>query len=160
MQLKKERNYMQKLERQKYKRSIILINKSFQLKFSTLLLVPILIIQVLFWLAIEIFFQNMIKRGEAHHLPIGHNYYNLLAIQKNELTIILIGTSFFVAILMFIWGIYISHRIAGPFYKLETYLNEANSLEDVKKFKLEFRKNDFFLNIPKTFNQFINRISS
>jgi hypothetical protein len=144
----------------KYKRSIILINERFQIKFSVLLLIPILIIQILFWLAIEIFIQNMIKRGELHHLPVGHNYYNLLAIQKNELTNILIGISLIVAFLMFIWGIYISHKIAGPFHKLEKYLNEANSLEDVKRIKLEFRKNDFFLNIPTAFNQFIDRITN
>jgi methyl-accepting chemotaxis protein len=140
------------------KRTNILINKSFQLKFSALLLIPILIIQTLLWLAIEIFFRNMIARGEAHHLPAGHNYYHLLAVQKNELNTILIALCLIVAVFMFIWGIYISHRIAGPFHKMESYLNNAGNLDEVKTKKLEFRENDFFLNIPKAFNQFINRL--
>jgi ABC-type multidrug transport system permease subunit len=140
------------------KRSQILINKNFQLKFSGLLLIPILIIQTLSWLAIEIFFKKMIARGEAHHLPADHNYYNLLAMQKNELTTMLITLSIIVAIFMFIWGLYISHRIAGPFDKMENYLNDAKTLDEVKKSELEFRKNDFFLNIPKAFNEFISRI--
>ncbi len=150
----------EKVVRKKSKRSDILINKSFQLRFSTLLLIPIVIIQACFWLAIETFFYNMIKKGETHHLPAGHNYYNLLAIQKNELMMILLATSFFVAVLIFIWGIYISHRIAGPLHKLEKYLNESNSLEDATKVKLEFRENDFFLNIPSAFNQFVQKIHS
>jgi hypothetical protein len=142
----------------KFVRRIIIINKEFQYKFSMLLLVPVAIIQFIFWIAIEFFFFKMIQFGKDHQLPIGHNYYRLLSIQKKEFMIILALSSILVAAVMFIWGIYLSHRIAGPLFKLEKYLNEAKSVEDIKSKPLFFRKKDFFLNIPKAFNQFTDRL--
>ena len=143
---------------QKPKRRRILINKTFQLKFSFFLLIPIIIIQNIFWISIEFFFKNMIREGNIRNLPEGHSFYSLLAYQKKELLVILVFSSIIVSIIMFIWGLYISRRIAGPLYKLEMYLNESKTLEEVVNKKLEFRKSDFFLNIPEAFNHFIQRI--
>jgi ABC-type multidrug transport system permease subunit len=141
------------------RRAKVLINKNFQLKFSAFCLIPIFLIQVMFWLAIEMFFHKMIKKAQAFNLPAGHDFYKLLAQQKKELMFLLLCSSVFVAVVMFIWGIYTSHRIAGPFYKMERYLLETKNLDEAKKSKLCFRKKDFFLNIPKAFNEFIERIS-
>ena len=143
---------------EKPKRRRILINKNFQLKFSFFLLIPIIIIQNIFWISIEFFFKNMIHEGNIRNLPEGHSFYTLLAYQKKELLVILIFSSIIVSIIMFIWGLYISRRIAGPLYKLEMYLNASKSLDEVVNKKLEFRKSDFFLNIPEAFNQIIKRI--
>lgn len=140
------------------KRKIILINKDFQIRFSLMLLIPIAIIQIIFWIVIELFFYKMIEFGKEHQLPAGHNFYKLLLLQKKEFAIILLASSIIVAIIMFIWGIYMSHRIAGPLYKLEKHLNEIKDINELKLKKLSFRKKDFFQTIPETFNRFIGRM--
>ncbi len=143
----------------KNKRTQWLINKNFQLRFSLYSLAPMMIAVLLFWISVEIFFYKMILLGQKYNLPAGHGYYQLISAQKSELHLIIIITTIILSVVFFIWSIFISHRIAGPFFKMKRYLDNAKSLEEVTQGELFFRKKDFFQEIPEAFNQFIKRIS-
>jgi hypothetical protein len=137
-------------------RKTYLINKNFQFKFCLFLMIPILLSQLIFWVCIEYFFHKMITLGQSSNLPAGHPFYSFISVQKNDLTIIVLLASIALAVGIFIWGILLSHRISGPLYHLKKYLDESNP-EEIRP--LKFRKNDFFQEIPESFNKFVKRFS-
>lgn len=140
-----------------FTRKIIVINRRFQYRFALLLMIPVMLIQAFFWIAVYFFFTKMSAFGQAYQLPHTHIFYKVLATQKREIiTALPLLTSFFGASL-FIWGLYISHRIAGPMFKFEKYMREATNINDLKTKPLYFRKKDFFHNIPEVFNDLIKR---
>lgn len=51
-------------------------------------------------------------------------------------------------------GIYISHKVAGPLYRLKKNL-EQSSMKNLKS--VGFRKGDYFTDIKDAFNAFISR---
>lgn len=143
-----------------HKRKIILINPKFQIKFTLYLFLPMFVSISIFWMSVELLFYRMINFGKNSHLPEGHAYYSLLSMQKKEFEMIL----FFISLVLFVifsyWGILFSHRIAGPLHKLNKYFNEKNTVDEVKKSPLFFRKKDFFLEIPDSINAFFNKINN
>lgn len=138
-------------------RKTYLINKSFQLKFCLFLMIPILLSQLIFWICIEYFFHKMIMLGQTSNLPAGHPFYSFISVQKNDLTLIVLLASIALAVIIFVWGILLSHRISGPLYHLKKYMDEAD-IETVRTRPLKFRKGDFFHEIPESFNKFIKKI--
>lgn len=141
----------------KNRRKQWIINKDFQHRFILYTLMPILATIFIFWMSVEAFFYRMIAIGEKYNIPANHGFYILLNSQKKELTLIFIIFSVLLSVLFFLWSVVLSNRIAGPLYRLNKYLSETQSLEESTKTPLKFRKNDFFMEIPEAFNQFIHR---
>jgi methyl-accepting chemotaxis protein len=99
----------------------------------------------------------MIVIGQTSNLPAGHPFYSFISVQKNDLTMIVLLASIALAVGIFVWGIVVSHSISGPLYHLKKYMDEANS-ETVKTRPLNFRKDDFFQELPESFNKFVKKI--
>ncbi|MBI2711462.1 MAG: methyl-accepting chemotaxis protein [Bdellovibrio sp.] len=56
----------------------------------------------------------------------------------------------------FIISIFLSHRVAGPLYKLDRYFREARD-GNIEQ-KLFFRKNDYFKELPDHYNDMMDAI--
>ena len=139
-------------------RNKILIDKPFQLRFVVYSIIPVLLIDLSFWVAIEFYFNKMANEALISGLSKGHDFFKLLHYQKVQFLVVLMYLSFFVGLIMTIWGVYISHRIAGPLRKFEKNLERYSSLEEAKCLPIEFRKDDFFKPLAVSFNKFIQRI--
>lgn len=135
-----------------------LINPKFQLQFALNCLIPMLMMTVVFWLILETFILKMIKMGKAQGLPENHEFFQLIQTQRLELLQILIIFSVILVIVFFIWGLFYSHRIAGPISKLTKWLDESGDLESAVQKPVQFRKKDLFLEIPDSLNAFLKRI--
>ncbi len=142
---------------EKKRRKNWIINQNFQFRFMFYIFVPTGITILIFLLSIELFFYRMIMIGKKFNIPEDHGFYILLRTQKSEFFMILIPLVFILIAAFFIWGIILSHRIAGPFYKFKKYLEESEGLEECHERPLSFRKGDFFLEIPIAFNHFIKK---
>jgi hypothetical protein len=140
-------------------RKNILIDKPFQLKFAMYSIVPILLIDLCFWVAIEFYFNQMANEALIGGLKKEHDFFKLLQYQKVQFIEIIIFFSLVVGLIMTIWSLYISHRIAGPLRKFEKNLIRCNSLDEAKSYPIEFRKDDFFKPLASSFNEFIRKIS-
>lgn len=141
----------------KNRRKNWIINQDFQYKFITYTLLPVGITILIFWLSIEIFFYRMLMIGKKFNIPDNHGFYLLLRTQKSEFFSIAIILIIILIIAFFIWGVLLSHKIAGPFYKFKKYLDESQNTKECLQTPLAFRKGDFFLEIPEAFNNFIER---
>ena len=73
-------------------------------------------------------------------IPDGHVFFNFIKNQQHDLDTLFIGLAIFNFFLLIGVGFIISHRIAGPIYKLKKQLSVIS--EDSNNFKL--RQSDFF----------------
>lgn len=137
-----------------YKRKIILINKPFQLSIIGWFALLSLVLIAVFYLSTWYFFYNFSREAMAAGLPPGHVFFKFLGEQQSFMNRIFILSSVGFFIILIAGGLIISHKIAGPLYRLTQHLN-ANSKNSVSNVK--FRKGDYFLEIQEAFNEFIKR---
>jgi hypothetical protein len=84
----------------------------------------------------------------------GHPFYLLLREQQdllNMASFIAFGT---LIVIVMIAGILISHRIAGPIYKIKLMLD--NDIAG-KELNIKLRQNDFFLDLAEKINTFAKK---
>jgi len=125
-----------------YKRSVFLINPSFQLKFS-------LIVTSL------IFVSNMIYPWFIYDFFTTANAGNL---NPKSVVIFLLIVQFFVSVLVMISLIFFTHKIAGPMYKLKNHLTDIREGKPISQ--LTFRNGDYFQDVAEEVSLFLETVSS
>lgn len=135
-----------------YKRRIYLINRDFQIKFIIYTAVLALITIATFYGMLHFFFDELTALGIRSGFPAGHVYFKFIADNKTDMMSVYYPiASIAVFILIFVSGIFFSHKIAGPVYRMNTYLRSI-SLENLTSV-LSFRKKDFFQELAKSYNK-------
>ncbi|MBI2520552.1 MAG: hypothetical protein HYV97_09040 [Bdellovibrio sp.] len=96
------------------------------------------------------------------------NIVGSLGIESPELTAMLQRQEFLMSVefagiavmyfLFFAGGLYLSHKIAGPIYKLQKHLRESR--EQGKLDHVSFRPGDFFSELSDEYNAFVDFIKS
>ena len=133
-----------------------LINKPFQLRFIGFICVVNALTIGVFYFSNLMFFRKFTEMGKAFGLPEGHNFYVFIDQQRSIMNKIFLFSGVSFTVMLFVLGIYYSHRIAGSLYRLNKHLlklSETLEFED-----LRFRKNDFFQEIPDSFNVFMKKM--
>ena len=120
-----------------YKRNILVVDKEFQMKLCFLVCSLVFIGSLVYFIALDDLFDKVIE--------INVDLTDQFMDAKIKLMMILgviqlayLGVVFGVSLIL-------SHRIAGPLYKLRMYLEDVRSGGSFKK--LTFRDKDFFQNI-------------
>lgn len=131
-----------------------IINPSFQISYTLLGFLPTALAVAILFSLIQYYFYQLRQEGLALALPQGHPYFMLLADQETLMIKIFVVFGLFLFMFNFLWGAWLSHRIAGPLYRLNKYLQEEHSSP---KPPLTFRKGDFFQEIPASFNQWLKK---
>ena len=137
------------------KRRNYLINRDFQFKFIVYTLIPSAFCLTIFYISLSIYFRKLIEHGLAMNLPPEHPYYSLISDQQGLMNSLFIFCVIISVVFYIGWGIFISHKIAGPLFRLTNFFKNADSQRFEKK--LSFRPGDFFLEIPKAINDWIER---
>ena len=136
-------------------RQKFLINKPFQSSIILYFFILLIICNSVFYGAIVIFFHNF----EALALEVGlnsdHVFFSFLNSQKSQMNIIFGFAFFFTSIILFFGGLYLSHKIAGPMYRLNMYFENSKSLSEMEHVK--FRESDYFKEIEQSINNLIQR---
>lgn len=132
-----------------YKRSVFLINPSFQLRFS-LLVCSVIVISTLIYPIIIYDFFEMVLANTNSVAP------NVVAAQK-DLIYYLILIQFVMTFLVFLIFIFLTHKIAGPLYKLKTHL--ANIREGDPISPLTFRNGDYFHDVAEEVSLFLEMVN-
>lgn len=134
----------------KHKRRQIIINKKFQLKLCFIVCSLVFLSTLIYPVAIyDIFekFTTLLGDDPAQFID-----------QRNNLFYYLIAVQFAFTILMVVICLVISHRIAGPMFKLTRYLSEMREGKDVGK--LHFREGDYFPEVADELNKTIEFLNS
>jgi methyl-accepting chemotaxis protein len=130
------------------KRKIYLIEPKFQLKFSFYICVVVFISSLIYPFLIFDIINNLIARyPDSAQALQGKRTELIIFICVMQLGFIaLIGTV----------SIFISHKIAGPIYKLKKYLKLIRDEQSINK--LNFRNGDYFQELAEEFNMTIGQL--
>jgi len=97
-------------------------------------------------------FNDIVQAVEPYIPHVSQNYE-----QKKWIFIsVLLGYYIGFSALAYLLCIRISHRVAGPIYKLNNYLKDFGTITEAQP--LYFRKGDYFLEIPASLNAALARL--
>ena len=135
------------------RRRTYVINKKFQ--FSVLGWVTAISVFVTLanYLGLSFFFNKMRALAVGAQLNSNHVYFKFLSEQEAIMWKIFMYIAVASAIMIIVGGIFLSHQIAGPLYRLTQHLKSHKKNENVPA--LKFRKGDYFPEIEEAFNEFI-----
>jgi hypothetical protein len=136
----------------KGRRKNYLINRSFQLSFLTHILVLALGVICIIYASNWYFFWKMTKMGISQGLPPDHIFFRFIQDQQIEMDWVFLSTALVVVALLCCFGLYYSHRIAGPLYRLQTYLKNLKG--ERPQHRLAFRSKDYFPEVAQSVNDY------
>ena len=133
-----------------------LINNDFQIQFMvSVLLISICSMSVIY-LANDYFFHSYMQRGEALNLPPDHPFFLMIHEQKKFMTNVFVVVALSISGIAGLWGLFYSHKIAGPLYRLHKYFTDAAVDSTPLQKKVYFRDGDFFQEVPESINKYID----
>lgn len=135
-----------------HSRRIYLINPKFQIRFSLLVTLAILLSSVIYPLAIYDLMGNFINYV-SQHSP--EQVTQLTERRSNLITILILWQVGFSA-MVFIICVFFTHKVAGPIYKLTKFF--ASAREGYLSDKLFFRKGDYFQELADDYNETMDSI--
>jgi nitrogen fixation/metabolism regulation signal transduction histidine kinase len=130
-----------------YQRRIILINRRFQLKFAVFVCAWIILLALVFpWIVSSV--SDTIIALVQRKVDAGA----LAAVQdlQNGVLLWLWITSVLVIAASFLWSIYLSHRIAGPVFRVQKALEAWSGGRT--ELKIQLRKKDNFVELSDAYN--------
>lgn len=136
-------------------RKTLLINKKFQLSIISWFSILAILITATFYLSITLFFNEMASQAVEAGFPPGHVFFRFIGEQQSILNKLFLGCSLVAVILILGGGLWLSHQVAGPLYRLVKHMKENGKSKEVPPVK--FRKGDYFPEIEEAFNEFIKK---
>ena len=135
-------------------RKVILINKPFQYSILAWFSFLSIILISIFYSTIWYFFNNLKKEALSVGLPPEHIFFTFINEQKAIMDNVFIVSSIVALIVILVGGLVLSHKVAGPLYRLTKHLQGHNrgNITPVK-----FRKGDYFPEIEEAFNEFLKK---
>lgn len=137
-----------------------LINNDFQIQFMISVLLISICSMSIIYLANDYFFHSYMQRGEALNLPPDHPFFLMIHEQKKFMTNVFIVVALSICGVAGLWGLFYSHKIAGPLYRLHRYFTQAAIDNTPLQKKVYFRDGDFFQEVPESINKYIDSMSA
>jgi hypothetical protein len=135
-----------------------LINPGFQWAMIRYAVLISILNSSIFFLAGSEIFERLVEAGIRRNLGADSDYFQVILQEKSRLILIFGLTGFLSVCLITIFGIVMSHRIAGPLYRLSRYLRNEDPSKPLPE--LRFREKDFFQDLARDFNLFRSRIKT
>jgi methyl-accepting chemotaxis protein len=137
------------------KRKDFLINPKFQINMIGKITLLALVNNLIFITAVRYFFKDLQQTALKIGLPQNHIFFTFLETQYTDMFLLIIVASIVSFLLIVIFGLMISHKIAGPLYRLAHDLNAMAAGEEIRE--VIFRKGDYFQELKVSFNEFIHK---
>lgn len=136
-----------------YRRSIFLINKKFQLRFALYVCSWLFALSLIYPLIIHNLFDFFVRSAALD--PMGPALTRLEETRGQMLWLLVLLQLLFLGV-TFLISVFMSHRIAGPLYKLRKFFEEARNGNFRQQ--LFFRKNDHFHELADDYNDMVQGI--
>ncbi len=113
----------------------------------------------IFYISTVIFFNDLQQIGISQKLPLDSPYFEFLNQENSRMNLIFILTTIISSIMIVLFGIRFSHKIAGPIHRFRLYLKNTDPSEKTVNLPdLKFREDDFFQELATDFNSFKSKI--
>jgi hypothetical protein len=100
-------------------------------------------------------FQQFIEIGTQLGLPKDHVYFQFIRMQEGTFNEVVLAIALVVGVVLIAGGIVVSHKIAGPVYRMQKELNLMSRENPVELKEIHFRKGDFFPELAEAFNALV-----
>jgi len=139
----------------KRKLADLLINPIFQLKAAALSLIPGIIIVTIYNFLIN---QRMRENYDilVSASPMQEAAKSQLWLEFDQFRIQLVAFSLFFLVLIFLFGVFLSHKVVGPIHKIRKIMEEVR--RGNKKARVFFRKGDEFTELAASFNNMMDSL--
>jgi hypothetical protein len=131
-------------------RKRLLINPGFQFRFMVWMGGLALGVIAVMHLAHQWFFYQLREQARMAGLQADHVFYRFIESRQTELDAITLLSFLAVVGVVSVVGLALSHKIAGPMYRLRVHLEEFATTRVPRP--LKFREGDFFSEIPDAYN--------
>lgn len=132
------------------RRKILLINPRFQLSFIGFTLAVSMATTAIFYGAIYYFFWRFRSLGLAVGLPPDHVFFRFIDQQQVVLNWGFVVVTLVAISVLVLCGLYMSHRVAGPLYRLLGHMKRVAAGETTENVK--FREKDYFQELADAYN--------
>lgn len=147
------------MEQKARKKRSILINPKFQ---WTLIGYAAFVATLIFISVYGLFtygFNEFVQIGHQAGLPDGHVYFEFIKMQETTFLRVILAIAMVVGCILIAGGLAVSHKIAGPMYRLKLEFQKMAQEERPTLHKVNFREGDFFPEVPRAFNDLVERIT-
>lgn len=138
-----------------YRRSIFLINKKFQFRFAFYVCSWLLALSFVYPLIVHSLFGYFVRYAAAD--PNGPSVQSLMDVRSQVLFLLAMLQAIFLFV-TFLISIFMSHRIAGPLFKLSKFFSQAKAGN--LGAELYFRDKDHFQDLAAQYNDMMQGIRS
>ena len=137
-------------------RRIFLLHRKYQLTTIGMNLGLALIAIVVFYFQNRYLFTKFTQVGPGEEWQVDPMIMELVQQEQARMQMTF-GLTALVILLAFLGiGVVLSHRVAGPLYRLQKHMEDIASGREVSEVK--FREKDFFPELAETFNRMIRRL--
>ena len=138
-----------------YKRSLILINKPFQYRFALYVCSWTFAMSLIYPLIIYSLYDYFMK-----YMALDPHGPTMVAIQstKSQVVWLLVGLQLLFLAVTFVISIFLSHRIAGPLYKVNRIFKDVR--DGNMKEVMRFRETDHFQELSVSYNQMMDSLKA
>lgn len=141
------------------KRDVFIVDNTFQFKYSMLFGISGLIVSIVMFIIVF----NYIKFHDGFLLKTGleqsQELVNFLKAQEKLLFTKLFMISLIVTLFMFLIGLVVSNKIAGPIYGIRRKINEIGINGNLST-RFSVRKKDEFKNLSEDLNKMMNKLEA
>jgi len=103
-----------------------------------------------------IFFRHSLQLAREIGIAENDLYFQLFEQQRSTMTWLFLGTATTIYGILFVGGVLLSHRIAGPIFRMCKEFESVSNGEPLKEVK--FRPRDYFPELARTYNGAVQRI--
>lgn len=137
------------------RRRILLIDQSFQMRFAFFVSLWVFALSLIFPFIIYSVFESFTLQIQKSLLEAGiDKQVNFSVASRNQLIFLLIGLESFFIGLTILLSVFISHRIAGPLFKLRKSMELFRNGKPIQH--IQFRKSDYFQDLAAEYNRFLD----
>ncbi len=142
-------------------RKKVLINPQFQMKLINYVVIFYTFISIIYFGINYFLIKKMISFGVEAKLSPTSSYFHFVK-NLEAFTFIWYGLAFFLGLIfVYLIGLYISLRIAGPIYRIDKTLNEymqETRPKDEQVVNIKLRENDFFMDHAHLVSNVLNKL--
>lgn len=146
---------LENLPQRRFRRRTFLINPGFQLRFMLYVVAFVLIGFGVMYVGNYYYLSAVYEMGRELDLDSSHPYFEFIDMQKLLLQKVYLGVSAASFAVIMTSGLFLSHRIAGPIYRIVSYMDEVVSGKTNMR-PVKLREGDFFPEIADALNKVID----
>jgi len=143
--------------KQKNNRKVFLINPKFQISYIKHTVNIMVLVVSVFYASNLYHFWQFKQKGLAAGLPQDHIFFSFLNEQQRSMDWVFLVTAIVVAVFIIAYGLFLSHRVAGPLYRMNKHLTENRAKK--ASHDLKFRKGDYFPELAENFNDYVKELN-